>query len=95
LSSDSLPSRITPQLATLVDAPPKGDGWTYEIKLDGYRILARNDAGDVRLFTRNGHDWTAKMPHIANALEGLLVKSVWLDGEVVVIRSVERAASGQ
>jgi hypothetical protein len=35
------------------------------------------------------------MPHIANALEGLLVKSVWLDGEVVVIRSVERAASGQ
>lgn len=42
--------------------PPSGGEWTYEIKLDGYRILARIKGGSVRLFTRNGNDWTDKMP---------------------------------
>ena len=63
--ADALPGGISPQLATLVEAPPKGAGWTYEIKLDGYRILARLEDGKVQLVTRNGNDWTAKMPHIA------------------------------
>ena len=54
--------RLSPQLATLVDAPPKGAGRAYEIKLDGYRILSRIEGGDVRLFTRNANDWTGKMP---------------------------------
>ncbi|QGW19664.1 DNA ligase D [Stutzerimonas degradans] len=78
-----LPATLTPQLATLVDAVPSGD-WRYEIKFDGYRILARIDAGRVQLFTRNGHDWTAKMPQQAAALAGLGLQSGWLDGEVVV-----------
>lgn len=39
-SQDAMPNRIAQQLATLVDAPPKGLGWVYEIKLAGYRILA-------------------------------------------------------
>ena len=47
-------------------------------------MLARIDAGEVRLFTRNGHDWTAKMPQQAAALAGLGLESGWLDGEVVV-----------
>ena len=80
-----LPDRLSPQLATLVDAPPKGAGWTYEIKLDGYRILARVGDGKVQLVTRNGNDWTAKMPHIASAAEEFVVESAWLDGEVVVM----------
>ena len=61
-----------------------GRDWRYEIKFDGYRMLARIDAGEVRLFTRNGHDWTAKMPQQAAALAGLGLESGWLDGEVVV-----------
>ena len=59
--ADGLPERLSPQLATLVDAPPKGVGWVYEIKLDGYRILARCDGGTVWLYTRNENDWTAKI----------------------------------
>ena len=78
-----LPNTFKPQLATLVDAVPNGD-WHYEIKFDGYRMLARIESGEVRLFTRNGHDWTAKMPEQAEALAGLGLQSAWLDGEVVV-----------
>ncbi|WP_336605498.1 DNA ligase D [Stutzerimonas stutzeri] len=54
------------------------------LKFDGYRIMARIDSGKVQLFTRNGHDWTAKMPQQAEALAALGLESAWLDGEVVV-----------
>ncbi|WP_263227859.1 DNA ligase D [Pseudomonas alabamensis] len=79
----TLPDTLTPQLATLVDAPPDGD-WRYEVKFDGYRILARIEGDDVRLFTRSGNDWSAKLTHQVEALRGLGVDSAWLDGEVVV-----------
>ncbi|MFG3453028.1 DNA ligase D [Stutzerimonas stutzeri] len=78
-----LPDSIKPQLATLVESVPDGD-WRYEVKFDGYRIMARIESGKVQLFTRNGHDWTAKMPQQAEALAGLGLESAWLDGEVVV-----------
>jgi len=78
-----LPETFKPQLATLVESVPDGD-WRYEIKFDGYRIMARIETGKVQLFTRNGHDWTAKMPQQAEALAALGLESAWLDGEVVV-----------
>ncbi|WP_395607559.1 DNA ligase D [Pseudomonas sp. B22129] len=77
-----LPEQLTPQLATLVDQAPDGD-WQYEIKFDGYRMLARIKAGEVRLFTRNGHDWTERLPRQVKALQALKLKDSWLDGEVV------------
>src|SRR5688572_11840978 len=52
-----LPAFVTPQLATLVTEPPKGAGWVYEVKYDGYRMLARISS-EVTLFTRSGNDWT-------------------------------------
>lgn len=78
-----LPTQLQPQLATLVDSPPGGD-WRYEVKFDGYRILARIDGDDVRLFTRNGHDWSSKLPRQVAALRALGIDAAWLDGEVVV-----------
>ncbi|MFJ9991808.1 DNA ligase D [Pseudomonas putida] len=80
----ALPDKLQPQLATLVDSPPSGD-WRYEVKFDGYRILARIDGDDVRLFTRNGHDWSAKMPRQVEALKALGLDAAWLDGEMVVV----------
>lgn len=82
----ALPDQFTPQLATLVDRAPDGD-WVYEIKFDGYRILARIRDGEVRLFTRNGHDWTDRLPRQAKALEALKLKDSWLDGEVVSLNA--------
>ncbi|NWE23746.1 DNA ligase D [Pseudomonas sp. P7548] len=78
----TLPEQLTPQLATLVDRAPDGD-WQYEIKFDGYRMLARILDGEVRLFTRNGHDWTERLPRQVKALQALKLKDSWLDGEVV------------
>ncbi|WP_414156828.1 DNA ligase D [Pseudomonas sp. BNK-30] len=79
----TLPGQLQPQLATLVDSPPAGD-WRYEVKFDGYRVLARIEGDDVRLFTRNGHDWSHKMPRQVAALRALGLDSAWLDGEMVV-----------
>ncbi|MBX3585178.1 MAG: DNA ligase D [Ramlibacter sp.] len=80
-----LPVALAPQLATLAAAPPDGaQDWLYEAKLDGYRLLARVDAGKVKLFTRNGHDWTQRLPELARAVTQLPLRSGWLDGEIVV-----------
>ncbi|MGN8275931.1 DNA ligase D [Pseudomonas sp. SMN5] len=78
-----LPETLKPELATLVDSAPDGE-WLYEIKFDGYRVMARIDNGEVRLITRNGHDWTHKLPKQAEALAALGLESAWLDGEMVV-----------
>lgn len=78
----ALPEQFAPQLATLVDRAPDGD-WQYEIKFDGYRMLARIRDGEVRLFTRNGHDWTERLPRQVKALQALKLKDSWLDGEMV------------
>lgn len=79
----AFPQRIQPQLVSLVGRPPAGE-WLFEHKFDGYRLLARLD-GQVSLFTRNGFDWTHRMPRLAQDLARLPVRGVWLDGEVVVL----------
>jgi bifunctional non-homologous end joining protein LigD len=79
-----LPLSLTPQLATLVDGIPPGDDWLYEIKFDGYRIVTRIDGDDVRCFTRNGHDWSHRLPSLVKAIRALDIGWGWLDGEIVV-----------
>ena len=88
----ALPQFITPQLATLVTEPPKQGDWLYEVKHDGYRMLARLGARDARLFTRSGKDWTEKLPHLASQLRKLKLEGTWLDGEIVVLREDGRAS---
>ncbi|HEY6528869.1 MAG TPA: DNA ligase D [Cellvibrionaceae bacterium] len=83
-ASTSIPATLSPTLATLAAAPPEGN-WLYEIKFDGYRILARVLKGDVSLFTRTGKDWTQRLPLQAAAIKALGLKDSWLDGEVVVL----------
>ena len=86
-----VPQYIAPMLATLVTEPPKFGDWVYEVKHDGYRMLARCGGG-VRLFTRSGNDWTDKLPHLAAELEKLRLKGSWLDGEIVVPGSGGRSS---
>lgn len=80
-----LPSWIEPCLATLVPKAPSGAQWVHEVKWDGYRISAYIDSGKVTIRTRRGHDWTARFPGIAHALENLPIHSAILDGEAVVL----------
>jgi DNA ligase D-like protein (predicted ligase) len=78
----SLPAFVKPQLAALVKAAPDGPDWLHEIKLDGYRMHARLDAGRVKIITRRGNDWTQKYPTIAKAIAGLPAQDAYLDGEL-------------
>jgi bifunctional non-homologous end joining protein LigD len=80
----ALPSTIKPQLATLVDEVPGNEGWVYELKYDGVRLLSRCDGDDVRCISRNGLDWTQKAGPIVDALKALKLSGAWLDGELIV-----------
>lgn len=80
----AVPEKLSPQLATLMDTPPAGE-WLYEIKFDGYRIMTRILDGEVRMITRNGHDWTERLPLQAKAISELNLGDGWLDGEMVVL----------
>ena len=81
-----LPAQLAPQLATNADDAPAGNDWISEIKLDGYRLLVWIDHGHVRLVTRNGHDWTPRMPRLAARFTALHVQTALLDGEMVALR---------
>lgn len=84
----ALPGTLQPQLALLTETPPSDpQDWIYEIKFDGYRMLARIARGTVRLYTRNGHDWSAKLRDLVAALESMGLASAWLDGELVMLDS--------
>lgn len=74
-----------PQLVTLVNKPPAAGDWLVETKWDGFRLLADLDRGRVRLRSRNNLDWTARLPHVAQAIEALPVASARLDGELVCL----------
>jgi bifunctional non-homologous end joining protein LigD len=81
----ALPDVLSPQLATLVDGPPTNyQDWLYEIKFDGYRLLARIDGKSIKLFTRNGNDWTARLVPLQKELARLKLPDGWYDGEIVV-----------
>ncbi|WP_437718493.1 DNA ligase D [Sorangium sp. So ce448] len=80
------PGEIEPQLATLVTEPPPGEGWLYEVKLDGYRMLATLRGGRVTLLTRRGQDWTERFAGVRDDLAQLPAREAVLDGEIVVVR---------
>ncbi|MBI1649607.1 DNA ligase D [Hyphomicrobium sulfonivorans] len=79
------PQFISPQLATLVTAPPEGEEWVHEIKYDGYRAVAAIGGETCHIYTRSGQDWTHKFQSIATALLSLRVSSALLDGEIVAL----------
>jgi bifunctional non-homologous end joining protein LigD len=93
---------IEPCLPSPAKAPPAGPGWIYEIKHDGFRIMARRDGAGVRLFTRNGHDFTTRFPLAGAAIAELPGRSFLIDGEAIatndkglaVFELIRRARNG-
>ena len=55
------PGFIEPALPSSRSLPPPGRDWLHEINFDGFRLLARRDGPSVRLFSRNGYDWTERV----------------------------------
>jgi len=79
----AFPDFCEPCLPSQVERPPSGRAWVHEIKHDGFRLLARRRAERVRLFTRNGHDWSERFPLIVEALYELKATTCLLDGEAI------------
>ncbi|HSM60400.1 MAG TPA: DNA ligase D [Longimicrobiales bacterium] len=71
-------------LATSREEPFSREGWIFELKYDGYRLLAERVGREPYLRSRAGHDLTATFPEIARAVRGLPFEGLILDGEVVV-----------
>jgi bifunctional non-homologous end joining protein LigD len=65
---------------------PAGPDWLQEIKHDGYRLIVQREGKRVRLFTRNGHDWTDRYPFIVDAALRNRINSFVVDGEAVPFR---------
>jgi bifunctional non-homologous end joining protein LigD len=83
-------SRTTykPMLGTLEDEQhmPRGEGWEFEIKWDGYRIVARLAGGEARLHTRKDQDYTERFAKVAGELvKALKTPDCVVDGEVCAL----------
>jgi bifunctional non-homologous end joining protein LigD len=86
-----LPAFREPALATLVDDIPKGPGWRFEMKFDGYRAIAAVSGDRVRIHSRSGLDWTGRYGAIAKALARLGLDGALLDGEIVAVDAEGRS----
>src|SRR5215218_1078261 len=84
LTGRAVPGFIKPCQPTPAPRPPRGADWLHEIKHDGCRMIARRHGARVRLFTRNGNDWTERFALVVEAIGAFKVKSCILDGEITV-----------
>jgi bifunctional non-homologous end joining protein LigD len=76
---------VKPMLAESQNEAFTRDDWIFELKLDGYRLIAGKQHGEARLITRNGNDYTDVFPEIARAIKALPLDNFILDGEVVCL----------
>ncbi|HEX4747583.1 MAG TPA: DNA ligase D [Gaiellaceae bacterium] len=84
--------RYRPMLATSTEALPRGEGWVYEPKWDGYRAIVRVSGGDVTLTSRNGNDLTERFKDVARAVPAAVRSSdAVLDGEICALDASGRS----
>lgn len=86
------PGFLQPQLATLVNEPPKGDEWAHEIKFDGYRMLAYKSKTKVKFLSRNNKDWTKEFTKLVNEVRKIPLENAILDGEMVFLDKDSRSS---
>ena len=76
---------IRPLSPSAAVRPPKGDDWLYEPKWDGFRFQVIKDGAGVRMYSKSGAEYTARLPRMAEAFAKLPTISAILDGELVLI----------
>ncbi len=79
------PGSFEPMLCHTAEAPFSSDQWIFELKYDGFRLVAFGGAGDAALRYRSGQDPTTRYPEITSAVRALPIPGLVLDGEVVVL----------
>jgi len=81
-----LPLEMEPMLSAISETGiPKGDGWEYEPKWDGFRTLVYRDGEEVALMSRGGRPMTRYFPELLPAFRALPASKLVLDGEVIVV----------
>ena len=83
---------LSPMKARLVNDPPADGEWVYELKFDGFRVLAIKNGNDVELFSRNGNLLSQKFPDVASAVARLKMRDAIIDGEIVALDSAGRSS---
>ncbi|MGX5829947.1 ATP-dependent DNA ligase [Mesorhizobium sp. 43Arga] len=86
---------VAPLMPTLVDQSPEGDGWIHEVNFDGYRSQLIIDEDGTGIYTRNGHDWTAKYRDLVQEAKSLGAKSAIVDGEIIVLNKAGLSDFGE
>ena len=82
-----------PMLATLGESVPRGNGWLFEVKWDGYRALAHVSQGEARLTSRKGNDLTARFPAVAREIaRAVKTPDCVLDGEICALDEQGRSS---
>lgn len=76
-------SFVRPMEPELVEQPPKGDGWSHEVKFDGYRTELIRDVDVIRLYTKTGIGWTAKYRPLAEEAAALDAESFIIEAETI------------
>jgi bifunctional non-homologous end joining protein LigD len=80
-----MPAAIVPMKATLIDKPPRGEEWLFEIKWDGVRAIAFVDREQVRLLSRTGHWCEKQYPELSVIHHSLAAESAILDAEIAML----------
>jgi len=87
-----IPDFVEPMKAKLAADAPKGSGWLYEIKFDGFRALALRERDEARLLSRNNKDLGSKFPAVLEAVSALKVSDCIVDGEIVALDEQGRSS---
>jgi bifunctional non-homologous end joining protein LigD len=80
---ETMPKTLAPMLAEIGESAKTNGAWRYEPKLDGYRVIAFVEDGDVRLQSRRGLDLTDAFPELTAELAQQAVEHMILDGEII------------
>jgi len=75
---------LTPMLAQLEEEIPRGEGWLYEPKWDGFRALIFREAELVQIQSRNGQPLQRYFPELVQSLVEALPERCVVDGEIIV-----------
>ncbi len=86
------PRFIPPMKPKLLEEAPTGGDWVYELKFDGFRIIAVKNGDKVNLVSRNGNELAARFPEVADAVRALPVNDCVIDGEVVALDDKGRSS---
>src|SRR5712691_8994596 len=87
-----MPRMLSPMLPTLTERPFANPNWLFEPKLDGYRVIATVENGDVRLASRRGLDCSAEYPWLIDALRQQPYRDAIFDGEIVALDEQGRSS---